>query len=566
MFNAILSLRRVLNVSSHVLLAPESTADYTPISLQHPSISPGSGNLTSIRKLPNDDNIIQIRPDDTRTCAKSVVLFNPLSWERKELISVQVSTPEVIVSLPGNEPVASQVVPVCMTASGVTPCYRLYFVANMAPFQVRSYCLSYAGKRTKSYTMSQINIYNMEHYSDHKYKQHFPSHITSSPLGHFNLQNSRISVSFNDKGFMKSITDKDSKYTSPINLDFVTYTSRKGKEMSGAYLFLPRGEAKSVPVTHPPVIIIQGPLVSMVIVELPLVTHTVLVNHVADSDDLGIDIQNLLDIRQTVNTEVAMRLTTNIENQDVFYTDLNGYQMIKRKYLKKIPLQGNFYPMPSAAFIEDTGRRLSLLSAQSLGVACLKPGQIEVIQDRRLNQDDERGLGQGVMDNIPTLTLFRIVLETRQTDCKEAPEPLHPAGFLSAHTHLSLESLTSPILPITTIETASKAGEYTPLESGPGLDVHVVSLTTLHVKGEQHATGLVLRRLRFDPCYPVPRHRSFSGDEIPMSLVLPLQPDDTLYRSSLTFLDIDKTAPLSKSVSVCSMNLAAFYLQSSNSR
>lgn len=41
----------------------------------------------------------------------------------------------------------------------------------------------------------------------------------------------------------------------------------------------------------------------------------------------GIDIQNLLDIRQTVNTEVAMRLTTNIENQDVFYTDLNGYQV-----------------------------------------------------------------------------------------------------------------------------------------------------------------------------------------------------------------------------------------------
>ena len=73
--------------------------------------------------------------------------------------------------------------------------------------------------------------------------------------------------------------------------------------------------------------------------------------------------------------------------------------MIKRKRYGKLPLQANFYPVASMGYIQDTTSRLSLISGQPLGGTSAASGQIEIMLDRRLMQDDNRGLFQGVQDN-----------------------------------------------------------------------------------------------------------------------------------------------------------------------
>lgn len=52
--------------------------------------------------------------------------------------------------------------------------------------------------------------------------------------------------------------------------------------------------------------------------------------------------------------------------------------MIKRQRFSKIPLQGNYYPLAAAGYIEDDRVRMTILSGQPLGAASMASGQLEV--------------------------------------------------------------------------------------------------------------------------------------------------------------------------------------------
>lgn len=156
----------------------------------------------------------------------------------------------------------------------------------------------------------------------------------------------------------------------PVHLEFLKYGARHGNERSGAYLFLPDGPASPLEIGSPAVLVTQGNLESSVTTGLRFAVH----ENVLSGGCL--EIRNMIDIGDMDNTEIIMRMSTGIKSEDVFYTDLNGFQLIKRQRFNKLPLQANYYPVPSQMYIQDDSYRLTLLSGQPLGGASLESGQV----------------------------------------------------------------------------------------------------------------------------------------------------------------------------------------------
>lgn len=68
---------------------------------------------------------------------------------------------------------------------------------------------------------------------------------------------------------------------------------------------------------------------------------------------------------------------------------------------------------------------------------------MELMQDRRLKFDDNRGVGQGIQDNQPVLNIFRLILENLEP-CARA-DPKQTNAFLTTQAHGELQTLLHPM-------------------------------------------------------------------------------------------------------------------------
>uniref|UniRef100_A0AAY4BHU5 Alpha-mannosidase n=1 Tax=Denticeps clupeoides TaxID=299321 RepID=A0AAY4BHU5_9TELE len=310
-------------------------------------------------------------------------------------------------------------------------------------------------------------------------------------------------ISFSLYLVLQTIRRKDDPQVMRVQFQFVTYGTRPSKDKSGAYLFLPDGKAKPYRQKDQPVVrVVEGPLFSEVVAHYQHFEQTVRIHNVPGVDCLSVDITIMVDIRDQANKELAMRVITDIQSEDTFYTDLNGFQIQPRRYFQKLPLQANFYPMPTMAYIQDGQYRLTLHTAQALGVTSMDSGQLEVILDRRLMQDDNRGLGQGLKDNKRTANRFRLLLE-RRAGRNLAEEKTEPVSFPSITSHmtsayLNHEVLALPVLPkkrgVPPLQT------FAPLAGTLPCDFHLLNLRSVQnqVTTPSPYTALLLHRRGLD--------------------------------------------------------------------
>ena len=130
------------------------------------------------------------------------------------------------------------------------------------------------------------------------------------------------------------------------------------------------------------------------------------------------------------------------------------------EYYNKLGIQGNFYPMPTLAYIEDTNTRLSLHSKQSLGVGSLENGCLD-LEVMLATLDDNRGLEQGVTDNKATVEKFRLLVEFTRKGF-ENPNP--ELSFPSLPSHIIREALQNPIFKLISKKTVKNINIDSPLQ------------------------------------------------------------------------------------------------------
>jgi alpha-mannosidase II len=208
-------------------------------------------------------------------------------------------------------------------------------------------------------------------------------------------------------------------------------------------------------------------------------------------------------MRDLDKNELIMRINTSVSNKDRhFYTDLNGFQVVKRKRFSNFPIEANYYPSTTFLYLEDEQTRVTLVSSQSLGASSQGLGSLEVMLDRRLKYDDGRGLGEGVQDNRRTPSRFYLFIENT-TNITSKQRKIHKQR------HFSLPSLEAHLLAdwlrhypmIISLGSGESRNVYEPLKSSLPCDVILVNLRSLNAPRRALGsieTALILHRVGYD--------------------------------------------------------------------
>lgn len=420
---------------------------------------------------------------------------------------------------------------------------------------------------------------------------HILSKMAPPPKENLTIENERVQLKFDaESGLLKRISILDPVAGADwIHLDakaqLMTYGTRKGGKSvpkSGAYLFLPDGDdPKPWNAFGKPIIrVTSGRIESRyeLILSEPLSMY-IRFSLYRGRRSVELTTEFHLMGLYAANRELMMRFEVPaIENHDRFYTDLNGFQMIGRKWYSKIPLQGNVYPLNTMAFFEGLHKgqnlRFNIISGQPLGVTSSKTGTFDVFLDRRLTQDDARGLNQGVIDNKRTRETFRLLIEQPSAAVSvDNPKQTSGAMFESqsllnpiigmASSGPSKASSTGPILP----ESATSHQFLLP-HSLP-CDHHLLSLRRATKRPTEVAILLHRFGLSCDSSCVVPAANNVSISNLFPAFVLSKFQSNRLVPRGISLLDppdedTDRELPLSASLNIPPMEIVAYKMYMKN--
>ena len=253
-----------------------------------------------------------------------LIVYNSLARTRREIICIympKILTDWVILDQKGEKITNIQLNKVFQFKEENKDINEVCFVVFLDPLSLNQFTIEKVNRESK-YTFSETILYNANNDTEPT-----PSNIEISS------EFLKLIVNGAD-GMLRKVYRKQNNFffqANEVRLQFMSYETRKEPkaEKSGAYIFLPDSpKAQPLLYTNPIIRVIKGPLMSSieVLIEKPFkIMHKLIIFE----NDNFFDIESslLLQGEKLKDREVILRFFTNINSENIFYTDLNGFQV-----------------------------------------------------------------------------------------------------------------------------------------------------------------------------------------------------------------------------------------------
>ncbi|XVF15938.1 hypothetical protein REPUB_Repub09cG0198800 [Reevesia pubescens] len=337
-----------------------------------------------------------------------VVAYNPLAWDRAEIVRIPVNDVRLVVQDSYGNNIDTQY----LALDNVTK--------NVREFYTKAYLGLSSDRVPKYWLLFQVSVpplgWNTYFISKGAKGQHRVGIIsaTTTPQDEIiEIGNGNLKMSFSkSSGQLQRMYNSRTGVDVPVQQSYLWYGSSTGDaadpQASGAYIFRPNGAPPTVVSRSVPLKVTRGPLVDEVQQQFNEWIYQVTrlykgKEHAEIEFTIG-----PIPLDDGVGKEVITRMTANMVTNKVFYTDSNGRDFLKRvrdfredwNLTVTQPVAGNYYPINLGIYTTDNKSEFSVLVDRATGGSSVKDGEVEIMLHRRMVADDSRGVGEALDESV----------------------------------------------------------------------------------------------------------------------------------------------------------------------
>eukprot|EP00123_Amoebidium_parasiticum_P016348 comp23400_c0_seq1/m.38816 comp23400_c0_seq1/g.38816 ORF comp23400_c0_seq1/g.38816 comp23400_c0_seq1/m.38816 type:complete len:1049 (-) comp23400_c0_seq1:168-3314(-) len=357
----------------------------TPQPTRKSNIKPPGPQLPNLAYC-NLLNVSVCETSETATKSFSVVVYNSLGQERCDTIRVPVSFEAAKVS-PAAHHSATKTPTIPLSEETLRVRGQRGTANRKLAFDV---CLPALG----------FSVYTVESADPNEIEKDTLNQDTEDT---YILDNNAVKVAVSKtSGSILSITVDDTEVN--MTQDWLYYVGSEGtpddSQASGAYIFRPRDQ-EPLSAVQPWAVKTEraGDEVRVQIndwmsqvIRLPRIG-----NHVEIEYTVG-----PVNVSDQLGKEVIVRYNSDVESEDIFFTDSSGREFLERKrdhrptweLRRTEPVSQNYYPINTHIGVRGGKKQLTVLVDRAVGGTSLASGQVELMVHRRLLHDDARGVDE----------------------------------------------------------------------------------------------------------------------------------------------------------------------------